>query len=123
MMRVVLLNFLGIFNILFVCLLVQFLYSSVYCIDYRILFNIVIVIKLKDLLILNFVNLLNEFCRIMEDNGINGDINIDFDQSFFLVKESFIQFFLILRKVIQFKIDNLFFINGINCMIKVFEID
>lgn len=123
MMRVVLLNFLGIFNILFVCLLVQFLYSSVYCIDYRILFNIVIVIKLKDLLILNFVNLLNEFCRIMEDNGINGDINIDFDQSFFLVKESFIQFFLIVRKVIQFKIDNLFFINGINCMIKVFEID
>lgn len=122
-MRVLLLNFLGIFNILFVCLLVQFLYSSVYCIDYRILFNIVIVIKLKDLLILNFVNLLNEFCRIMEDNGINGDINIDFDQSFFLVKESFIQFFLILRKVIQFKIDNLFFINGINCMIKVFEID
>lgn len=122
-MRVLLLNFLGIFNILFVCLLVQFLYSSVYCIDYRIVFNIVIVIKLKDLLILNFVNLLNEFCRIMEDNGINGDINIDFDQSFFLVKESFIQFFLILRKVIQFKIDNLFFINGINCMIKVFEID
>lgn len=122
-MRVLLLNFLGIINILFVCLLVQFLYSSVYCIDYRILFNIVIVIKLKDLLILNFVNLLNEFCRIMEDNGINGDINIDFDQSFFLVKESFIQFFLILRKVIQFKIDNLFFINGINCMIKVFEID
>lgn len=119
MMR--LLNSLGTLNTSPACPLVQSLYSSVYCIDYRIL--LVIVIKLKDLSILNFVNLLNEFCRTMEDNGTNGDINTDSDQSPLSVKESSIQPLSTSRKVIQLKIDNPLLTNGINCMTKAFETD
>lgn len=123
MMRAALLNSLGTLNTSPACPLVQSLYSSVYCIDYRILLNIVIVIKLKDLSILNFVNLLNEFCRTMEDNGTNGDINTDSDQSPLSVKESSIQPLSTARKVIQLKIDNPLLTNGINCMTKAFETD
>nr|XP_011432463.2 uncharacterized protein LOC105331820 isoform X3 [Crassostrea gigas] len=48
----------------------------------------------------------------MEDNGTNGDINTDSDQSPLSVKESSIQPLSTSRKVIQLKIDNPLLTNG-----------